>query len=450
MTTKKVFITQKCSDREEYEQKRLEHFKKVEGSKGRVYTDSEGIPTLGIGYALLDRNGKGIYSIHNGWLADIKKSTGVTVTDAQKAFANRMLRKIRDILNGSGSVAEKRENKWKMDWKKEEEEKCKAKWEKNYKDDWETKWKKGETDLKEKWQKKEWPACKKEWEKEWNSRNRGGSAEKRAEAWLKVRGAKWREEWKKARDAKREAALKKKLNAVCAKAWQKELAKKRVQEARSIIKPPHSDENAIKLPLLSDTQIEKLFNYVADRKEGKLKRKINTEIDRKLVKELGLSREFLALLSLYYNLPGLIGPGLKAALKNRHRPKAWYQIRHNSNGGKDYGIAKRRYYEASLFGLYDDDNNKDVTEKEGKKVLAMYDLLKDIKKENCNAIDKYEEKFEKMIAKANNHYRLTKTEDVVLSIDESLAPAKKAVKPPTRPHLGNVFGTSAVHIQKFH
>ncbi len=67
------------------------------------------------------------------------------------------------------------------------------------------------------------------------------------------------------------------------------------------------------------------------------------------------SRERLALLSLAYN--NLIGPGkspsLRQALLDGDRAEAWYQIRYVSNGDQLPGIAKRRYQESELFGLYD-------------------------------------------------------------------------------------------------
>src|SRR5688572_30445765 len=70
------------------------------------------------------------------------------------------------------------------------------------------------------------------------------------------------------------------------------------------------------------------------------------------------SRERAALISLYYNedpVRPLLGPSLMRALHSGDRAEAWYEIRYNTNGGADRaGVAKRRFYEAQVFGLYDD------------------------------------------------------------------------------------------------
>lgn len=101
------------------------------------------------------------------------------------------------------------------------------------------------------------------------------------------------------------------------------------------------------------------------------------------------SRERLALYSLAYN--GLIGfnstgtlksPSLRNAILNSDRAEAWYEIRYNSNNyaknylenniigdGSDKGIAKRRYAEAEIFGIFDNPNSP--TEMEAKSAYRM-------------------------------------------------------------------------------
>jgi|GEM_PF-2523810 len=65
------------------------------------------------------------------------------------------------------------------------------------------------------------------------------------------------------------------------------------------------------------------------------------------------SSERIALWSLTYNGgAGLIGNNLLTALKNNDRFSAWFEIRYNSNGNKLAGLAKRRYAESAMFGLY--------------------------------------------------------------------------------------------------
>jgi GH24 family phage-related lysozyme (muramidase) len=72
------------------------------------------------------------------------------------------------------------------------------------------------------------------------------------------------------------------------------------------------------------------------------------------------TREMLALTSLAYNGPGTIGPQLTTALNTGRRADAWFEIRYESNPppkpgqpNVQNGIAKRRYFESELFGLYD-------------------------------------------------------------------------------------------------
>ena len=84
----------------------------------------------------------------------------------------------------------------------------------------------------------------------------------------------------------------------------------------------------------------------------------STEIGSKttregIVKTFFGSSEGVALLSLYYNNPSLIGGGLRGAYEEKNRFKMWFEIRYNSNKGKDIGIAKRRFAESNVFGLFE-------------------------------------------------------------------------------------------------
>ena len=77
------------------------------------------------------------------------------------------------------------------------------------------------------------------------------------------------------------------------------------------------------------------------------------------------SNEYIALMSMTYNNPSLVGNGLKAHLRARNRFGAWYEIRYKSNADNDIGIAKRRFIESNEFGLYEDaDNNGRVKRNE--------------------------------------------------------------------------------------
>jgi Ca2+-binding RTX toxin-like protein/GH24 family phage-related lysozyme (muramidase) len=73
-----------------------------------------------------------------------------------------------------------------------------------------------------------------------------------------------------------------------------------------------------------------------------------------------VSRERAAISSMIFNggagVSGVVGPKLRAALAGdtlAHRIDAWFEIRYASNGDQSNGIAKRRYLEAALFGLYE-------------------------------------------------------------------------------------------------
>ena len=113
-----------------------------------------------------------------------------------------------------------------------------------------------------------------------------------------------------------------------------------------------------------EAEVKKAFNIIAVSYENNLTSKITVE----------KSEERIALFSLNYNssskLP-LIGDNLVTDLGDGNRAEAWYEIRYQSNGGKDRnGTALRRYYEADRFGLYNDSAN--VTADDAKQVAQMY------------------------------------------------------------------------------
>jgi len=102
------------------------------------------------------------------------------------------------------------------------------------------------------------------------------------------------------------------------------------------------------------------------------------------------SKERLVLGSLVWNGgTGLLGKRLGAAIQNNDRAEAWYEIRYNSNSlAKDYitkgvidpkgidkGLARRRYAESEIFGLYDDITN--VSETDAKSVYRAFTRHRD-------------------------------------------------------------------------
>ena len=91
-----------------------------------------------------------------------------------------------------------------------------------------------------------------------------------------------------------------------------------------------------------------------------------------LIKPGVYSDERIALLSLVYNNPELIGDGLSGAIQSGNRAEAWYEIRYNTHGGstsKLPGIAVRRIKESDQFKLY---NAETPTESEARSAYTMF------------------------------------------------------------------------------
>ncbi|MHA7878629.1 MAG: calcium-binding protein [Saccharospirillum sp.] len=143
------------------------------------------------------------------------------------------------------------------------------------------------------------------------------------------------------------------------------------------------------------------------------------------------SRERAVLFSLTYNsvtgANNLLGPGLKAALENGDRAEAWFQIRYYSNGGGDPGIAKRRFVESEVFGLYD--HGQGVTDEHARQIYQMF-------AEHQARILRYEATYGAgapayasganegdMVAFANEDATLTALTGGVSTLEESFQPA---------------------------
>ncbi|MCP4990291.1 MAG: hypothetical protein GY928_30915 [Colwellia sp.] len=109
-------------------------------------------------------------------------------------------------------------------------------------------------------------------------------------------------------------------------------------------------------------KIRKTFDVLIEEYETSLSDRIGTST---LVSDY--SNEHLALISLHYN--GLIGDNLKSALSSGDRFGVWYEIRYQSNLHLERGIAKRRYLEADLFGLFSSNSPDDA---EAKKVIDAF------------------------------------------------------------------------------
>jgi Ca2+-binding RTX toxin-like protein len=101
----------------------------------------------------------------------------------------------------------------------------------------------------------------------------------------------------------------------------------------------------------------------------------------------GAYQEYVALLDLYYaGGTKLVGPTsqLVTALVDGNRAQAWFEIRYGSNGNQLGGIAKRRYYDSQIFGLFSDPSNPSLGE-----VVQAYEMLT----ANRSAIIQYEAQY---------------------------------------------------------
>lgn len=112
---------------------------------------------------------------------------------------------------------------------------------------------------------------------------------------------------------------------------------------------------------MTDPQIKNVFDVLVLKHQDKITSLISTP-----------SIEQIVLTSLHYNSPGLVGPGLKAAMNmadpSEARAEAWFQIRYDHKD--EPKLQKRRYAEAALFGLYDADGT--VSLDEAKAIYRMY------------------------------------------------------------------------------
>lgn len=179
-----------------------------------------------------------------------------------------------------------------------------------------------------------------------------------------------------------------------------------------------ADTNPTGSPLLNQDQAYALLKQnlpeYQDLQYGRFVKHLgSTEKARALSNALANSHEAVALLSLTYNAPSLIGPGLTKALFSGNRAEAWFQIRDYSNGSKSPGLAKRRFYEAHQFGLLPFQSAR-----EAEAFQAMYANRKGI-------IDPYEQAFGDQIPAANRDYALA--DDPIATLAEIQQQAQAAL-----------------------
>ena len=145
----------------------------------------------------------------------------------------------------------------------------------------------------------------------------------------------------------------------------------RVQNALTNALRKATKNNTVVFEFTTSTQVEQVFNTIVQNFE--------TQVDtwaanaNPPIAQPPLSRERLVLLSLSYSPVLSQSTKLRDALQptTGSRAEAWYQIRYESNGGKSrsIGIAKRRFLEAAVFGLYQ--NQASVSAGEAKEVYRF-------------------------------------------------------------------------------
>lgn len=134
---------------------------------------------------------------------------------------------------------------------------------------------------------------------------------------------------------------------------------------------PDPTNTSFSFGVITEPQFQPLFNLLVDDATTKLIAKIG----QPTYSALAGSKEAVALLSLVFNSPSLIGTNLIHALQTGNRAEAWYQIRYESNKERitdpalARGIANRRYAESDGFGLYE---NTTLTDAEAKSIFQMY------------------------------------------------------------------------------
>lgn len=140
--------------------------------------------------------------------------------------------------------------------------------------------------------------------------------------------------------------------------------------------------------------------------ESRFKTHLGATAGAALFAGLQNTQELVALTSLAYNTPSLIGKKLTSAIQAGNRAEAWFEIRYNSNGNALDGIAKRRFYEAEVFGLYEDESVSALSDAQR---LASYQQLFQMFARHYDNITAYEaaSSYGAQIGAANGDYGLS-------------------------------------------
>jgi len=134
---------------------------------------------------------------------------------------------------------------------------------------------------------------------------------------------------------------------------------------------------------------------------------------KKIPSEVSLpdTKEQVAFYSLVFNLPTLIGNGIKSGSTSDSRASVWYEIRYNSNGGTHTAaefaaVSKRRYVESQVFSLYGgaaDPDGKGTPSQSKELYLDVLDAYRALTAHRVDIIS-YEGRYSSNIANANRDF----------------------------------------------
>ena len=95
---------------DKFKNKLFEFIKEREGSKNKIYIDSEGLPTIGVGYLLMDKDNK-----QQTWKSDFKQA-GINLSEEQVKNLDKLLKDLAKIpRNEKIEIGEKKISK-RQDW----------------------------------------------------------------------------------------------------------------------------------------------------------------------------------------------------------------------------------------------------------------------------------------------------------------------------------------------
>ncbi|WP_075292675.1 calcium-binding protein [Pararhizobium arenae] len=136
-----------------------------------------------------------------------------------------------------------------------------------------------------------------------------------------------------------------------------------------------AEKKALQSLWLTDTQASRLLEAKLKGYSGlfsSIEQGMIAALAKNHVSPPAASQERLALLSLYYNSPSLIGPGISRAIETDNHAHFWYEIRYNHANYASRGLQNRREAESNKVGILAPGDRKDVAD-----VLKAMDFLFD-------------------------------------------------------------------------